>query len=157
LSDANLRLKVDAHRTGGTAQERYGYGIFCRGDGQNSFYAFSIWSNQATLAKRIPGSIDPVALGDSDPDVKSPVEGDRVKELEAVCRSTTVNGSPAVDLQFWVDNEMILQATDPDDCPKPCGPPLISGSFGLRALLGKKGDPEDKLEVTFDNFEASEG
>ena len=156
LSDANLRIRVEAHRTGGTAQERYGYGIFCRGDGQNSFYAFTIWTNQATLAKRIPGTIDPIALADPFPDVRSTVEGDSVKELEAICTSTTVNGRAAVDLQFSVDGQMILRATDPDDCRKSCGPPIHSGSFGLRTTLGARGEPEDTLEVTFDNFEVRE-
>jgi hypothetical protein len=153
---ANLRITVDAHRTGGTAQHRYGYGIFCRGDGETRFYAFNVWENQATLAKRISATTDPIALADPSPDVQSAVTGDSWKELEATCTSTTVNGEFVVDLKFSVDGEMILQATDPTDCRKPCGSPLSQGSFGLRVTLGAKGEPEDRLDVTFDNFQVRE-
>jgi hypothetical protein len=156
LTDANLTITVDAHRTGGTAQERYGYGIFCRGDGETRFYAFTVWTNQATLAKRISATTDPIALADPSRDVQSAVTGDSWKELEATCTSSTVNGEFVVDLKFSVDGETILEATDPDDCRKPCGSPIHSGSFGLRATLGAQGDPDDMLKVTFDNFEVSE-
>jgi hypothetical protein len=157
LTDADLRITVDAHRTGGTAQDRFGYGIFCRGDGVNSFYAFNVWENQATLAKRRPGFIDPIALDDPSPDVQAAVDDDSWKKLEATCTtSATVNGDPVVNLVFSVDDEVILRATDPDDCRKFCGPPLHTGSFGLRATLGRMGEPDDTLDVTFDDFEVRE-
>ena len=156
FSDENLRISVDAHRTGGTATERYAYGIFCRGDGQNNFYAFSIWTNQATLAKRTPGSIDPIALAEPNRDVRATVEGDPPKKLEATCTSRTVNGQPAVDLRFWVNDQLILEGTDPITCQTSCGPTIESGSFGLRASLGKAGADDDTLEVTFDDFAARE-
>jgi hypothetical protein len=155
-SAANLRITVDAHRSGGTAEQRYGYGIFCMGDGLNSFYVFTIGTNQATLAKRIPDTTTPVFLADPDPDVRSPFQGDSVKKLEAICTRTTVNGKSAVELQFWVDDVKILEGTDPNTCRDPCGPPLESGSFGLSATLGARGESDDTLDVTFDNFEVNQ-
>jgi hypothetical protein len=155
LTDKDLRITVDARRTGGTAQGRYGYGIFCRGDGENSFYAFNIWENQATLAKRRPGFTDPIELDNPFRGVQAAVKEDRWKKLEATCTSTTVNGADVVDLEFSVDGDTILRATDPDDC-EPCGAPLHRGSFGLRATLGRKGERDDTLDVTFDNFEVRE-
>jgi hypothetical protein len=55
-----------------------------------------------------------------------------------------------VDLQFWVDGEMILSHRDETD-------PLESGVFGLQATLGQNtGTGEDTVEVEFDNFEVLE-
>jgi hypothetical protein len=145
-SAANFRIKVDAHRTGGTSSEGYGYGVFCRADASGNLYAFTIWAKHAVISKRIDGRA-PINLGENS-DITSAVQGDTKKELQAVC--VTVEGQRAVDLQFWVNGEMILSHRDEVD-------PLESGTFGLQAALGQRaGDSTDTLEVEFDNFEVRE-
>lgn len=143
-SAADLRIGVSARRIGGSAAEKYGYGVFCRADGPDNFYAFTIWANHASIAKRVDGGYVP--LGEPNPDVSSAVHGDGNKELRAVC--TTV-GQRAVDLQFWVNDEIILSRTDRED-------PYESGTFGVQVALGRAGPTGDTLEVEFDDFAVSE-
>ena len=102
LKAENVRLTVEAHRTGGTAQDGFGYGLFCRADGldqQASLYAFTIWKNHAVIEKRVDGRI--VEKFGTDATITAEVEDDDLKELQAVC--TTSSGGGAVDLEFWVD------------------------------------------------------
>jgi hypothetical protein len=55
-----------------------------------------------------------------------------------------------VDLQFSIEDKVILRTTDKDS-------PLTSGTFGLNAGLSKgAGTPEDTLELEFNNFEVRE-
>jgi TIR domain len=146
-SAEDLRIAVDARRTGGTAQLRFGYGLFCRRDGE-SFYAFNIWNNESSVAKRGPDH-RPIPLAEDTPDVTAGFAGEDARRLEAVCTTTTVNGRPAVELRFLVDDEEILHGIDSSD-------PLLEGTFGLRATLGvETEEPESTLEVTFDDFEVS--
>jgi hypothetical protein len=153
-SDANLHITVEARATRGTAEEGWAYGIFCRRDGADSFYVFNIWKDHSTLGKRIPGKS--ILLAEENNDVTS-VKGESEKKLELVCASTTVNGKRAVELKVSVDDEMILEGTDPETCRRPCGSALESGTFGLRvALPPSKGKIGDSLDVEFDNFEVRE-
>jgi TIR domain len=155
-SDQNIRISVDAHRTGGTAEVQYGYGLFCRGNGQTSSYVFNVWTGHAGIAKRSSGEV--VNLAPLNNEIGAAITGDPVKSLEAECITRMVNGRTVVDLRFVIDDKIVLQGTDPDTCPDsvPCGPPLLGGEYGVRAALGGKGGPDDTLEVTFDNFEFRE-
>jgi hypothetical protein len=144
-SAANVRIRVDARRVGGTAQLGYGYGIFCRANGGGNLYIFAVWGRHAEIAKYIDGEF--VKLSEPAPSVHSAVQGDTRKQLEAVC--TNVNGGNAVDLQMWADGELILRETDAEN-------PIKRGTFGLQATLGPSGEIGDTLEVRFDNFEVSE-
>ena len=142
--EENVEITVKAHRVGGTATDGYGYGVFCRGDGQANLYAFTIWKNHATIEKRTTEgqAFDPP----TDARITADAEGDAEKELRAVC--TTSNGGNGVDLEFWVDGEKILDKTDLD--------PLPSGNFGLYAALGQShGNIGDWLDVQFDDFEVT--
>lgn len=153
-SAEDLHIAVDARRTGGTAQVRFGYGLFCRRDGE-SFYAFNIWNNESSVAKRGPDH-NPIPLAKDTPDVTAGFPGEDARKLEAVCTTTTVNGRSAVELRFLVNGEEILYGIDPRDCERECGDPLLEGTFGLRATLGvETEEPESTLEVTFDDFEVS--
>jgi hypothetical protein len=140
--EENVHMTVKAHRVdGGTATDGYGYGLFCRADGQANLYAFTIWANHATIEKRIEGQ-GTLNMGTNDR-FTAAAEGDTEKELQAVC-TTISEGS--VDLQFWVDNDLILRRTDDDD-------PHANGNFGLFAALGQgKGNIGDTLVVRFDDF-----
>ena len=141
LEAENVHMTVKAHRVGGSATDGYGYGLFCRADGQENLYAFTIWANHATIEKRIHGQASK-KLGTDDRVTAAP-EGDSEKELQAVCR--TISGG-AVELEFWVDNELILDPTDVDD-------PYTGGNFGLFAALGQgQGSIGDTLVVRFDDF-----
>ena len=140
LEAENVHMTVKAHRVGGSATDGYGYGLFCRADGQENLYAFTIWANHATIEKRIHGSFK--KLGTDDRATAAP-EGDSEKELQAVCR--TISGG-AVELEFWWDNQLILDPTDVDD-------PYTGGNFGLFAALGQgQGSIGDTLVVRFDDF-----
>jgi hypothetical protein len=162
-SDQNISMSVDAQRTGGTAAIQYGYGLFCRGDGQTSFYAFNVWTGHASLTKRSPAVTGPINLAALNTKIGAAVTEDPVKRLEAQCTTRTVDGRTVVDLRFIIDDKndkkdpVVLQGTDPDTCPDsiPCGPPLLGGEYGVRAALGGNGSPDDTLEVMFDNFEFS--
>lgn len=142
----NVHMTVKAHRVdGGTATDGYGYGLFCRADGQANLYAFTIWANHATIEKRIEGRGLNLRTNAT---VSAAAEGDTEKELQAVC--TTIRGGSAVDPQFWVDDDLILRKTDDVD-------PYASGNFGLFAALGQgKGNIGDTLVVRFDDFVATE-
>lgn len=143
-SDASIRINVDVRRIGGTANEGYGYGIFCRGDGPDNRYAFTMWAHHSVIDKFIDGRRVTLRTLDR---VTAAVPGDEtVKKLQALC--ATVDGG--VDLQFWIEDKLILRTTDKDS-------PLTSGTFGLHAVLGRGGgNPDDTLELEFDNFEVSE-
>lgn len=141
-SPEDVHLTVDAHRVGGTASSGYGYGLFCRADGQDTLYHFTIWAQHSIIAKRIDGQ--PTNLGTTDR-VTAATLNEADKKLEAVCR--TIQQRRAVRLEFWVDDKMILSATDDDS-------PITSrGTFGMHvALVPGGGNIGDTLEVEFDNF-----
>jgi hypothetical protein len=153
-SDADRQIiTVKAHKTGVDAEVGYGYGMFCRGDGETRFYAFTIWRDSTTLVKNISGNSIPLA--EANHQVKSAVEYESWKELTFDCE--TMNGGSAVELRVELAGQLILSGVDPDTCEEdPCGDLLVGGSFGLRAILAKKGEPDDELEVTFDNFAVDE-
>jgi hypothetical protein len=138
----NVRITAKVDRVDGTADDGYGYGLFCRADGQDNLYAFTIWKNHAVIEKRVGGRI--VSNLGTDADVTAEAEGDIDKELQAVC--TTSSGGNGVDLEFWVDGERVIgPRTDPN--------PLASGNFGLFVALGQdKGNIGDTFQVQFDDF-----
>jgi hypothetical protein len=146
----DVRIKVDARMIASTATYSRAYGIFCKGEGSETLYAFSVWKDSATIAKRSNGSWEP--LSDPDPNVTSQ-PGEQWKELEAVCRSTTQDGENAVELEFRVNETTIMTATDPS--PGDVGTPLLSGRYGLQATFGGTGNSGQTIEVEFDNFEVS--
>jgi hypothetical protein len=143
-SDASIRINVDVRRIGGTANEGYGYGIFCRADGPDNRYAFTMWARHSVIDKIMDGRRVTLRTLDR---VTAAVPGDdTVKKLQAVC----ANVDGGVDLQFWTEDKLILRTTDKDS-------PLTSGTFGLHAELGKGGgNPQDTLELEFNNFEVNE-
>jgi hypothetical protein len=143
-SDASIRISVDVRRIGGTANEGYGYGIFCRADGPDNRYAFTMWARHSVIDKFIDGRRVTLRTIDR---VTAAVPGDdTVKKLQAVC----ANVDGGVDLQFSIDDKLILRTTDKDS-------PFTSGTFGLHASLGMGGgNPGDTLELEFDNFEVRE-
>ena len=143
-SDASIRINVDVRRIGGTANEGYGYGIFCRADGPDNRYAFTMWARHSVIDKIMDGRRVTLRTLDR---VTAAVPGDdSVKKLQAVC----ANVDGGVDLQFSIEDKLILRATDKDS-------PLTSGTFGLHAGLGKGGEnPQDTLELEFDDFEVNE-
>jgi len=149
-SSGDVRITVTAHRTGGTARVGFGYGIFCKGDGPDNLYAFNIWRSDVSLSKRVDGHMD--NLLPSNRDVRAAIEDDPEKDLEAVCASTSVEGKRAVLLQFLVDGEVILQATDVEN-------PLEGDAYGLRVNLRPplvpEASTEDTLVATFDDFGVS--
>jgi hypothetical protein len=142
-SDSSIRINVDVRRIGGAANEGYGYGIFCRANPPGN-YAFTMWAHHSVIEKRIDGRR--VTLS-TDGRVTAAVPGDdTVKKLQAVC----ANIDGGVDLQFWIEDKLILRTTDKDS-------PFRSGTFGLHAGLGRgAGNPEDTLELEFNNFEVRE-
>jgi hypothetical protein len=142
-SGENIRVHVEAHRVGGTATTGFGYGLFCRGEGQANLYRFTVWANHAVIEERRGGRSRILA---TDAEVTAEAEGDSVKELQAVC--TTVDGGNAVELLFHLGNEIPpLKATDTSD-------PYLSGLAGLHVALPQGGGSiGDTLEVEFDNFE----
>jgi hypothetical protein len=136
----NVRITVDAQRVEGNATEGYGYGVFCRSDGQGNLYAFTIWANHSTITKRSDGEGEDLR---TNPDVSGAAEGNEESKLQAVC--TTIDGGSAVYLQFLVDGREIMHFTDPDPYP--------AGHFGLDARLSlARGNPGDTLEISFDDF-----
>jgi hypothetical protein len=140
----DVDLTVDAHPFGGTARSSYGYGLFCRADGWDTLYHFTIWAQHSVIAKSIDGQR--TNLGTTS-QVTAATLNDADKRLEAVCR--TIQRGRAVRLEFWVDDKMILAATDKDS------PLTSSGTFGMHvALLPGGGNIGDRLEVEFDNFKA---
>jgi hypothetical protein len=142
-SREDILVTVDAHRVGGTATSGFGYGLFCRSEGQANLYRFTIWASHTVIEKRRGGRSDILA---TDAGVTAKVEGDPVRELQATCR--TVDGGRAVELSFRVGDEIPpLEATDPDN-------PYTRGLAGLHVVLPERGDSiGDTLEVDFDNFE----
>jgi hypothetical protein len=137
----DVRLTVDAHRVGGTASSGYGYGIFCRADGWDTLYHFTIWAQHSVIEKRIDGQPTNLATTDR----VTAARDDADKTLEAVCR--TIKRGRAVSLEFRVD-DILLSATDKDS------PITSSGTFGMHVALPGGGNAGDTLTVEFDNFKA---
>jgi hypothetical protein len=140
----NVRINVEAQTIGGSATAGFGYGIFCRADGRDNLYLFTVWAGHARIEKVLGGTFH--NLSNPADDVTTSVEGDTVKELQAVCAN--VPGKSAVELELWVDGALKLERTDYDD-------PLEEGDYGLYAVLGAKADLGATLEVEFDNFAVS--
>lgn len=138
----DVHLTVDAHRVEGTANSGYGYGLFCRADGRDNLYRFTIWAQHSVIEKRIDGQS--TNLGTSNR-FTAP-QDDARKRLDAVCR--TIRGGRAVRLELRVNDEVILSPTD-DDSPHTSG-----GGFGMHVALGGGGNIGDTVEVEFDNFKA---
>jgi hypothetical protein len=146
-----VRIKVDARMTGGgTAIFGRAYGIFCRGQGSETLYAFSVWKNGAEIGKNSSGLYE--RLSKVDQSVTSQA-GEQFKRLEAVCRTTSQGNRDSVELEFWVDEKKILTATDPSD--EGVGNPLLDGRYGLQLTFGSTGDAGETFEAEFDNFEIS--
>jgi hypothetical protein len=137
----DVRITVKARLVDGTADEGYGYGLFCRADGQANLYAFTVWKNHAVIEKRVGGHI--VENFGTSAKVTAETEDDAYRDLQAVC--TTSSGGNAVDLEFLVDGETILGPRTDDD-------PLPSGNLGLFVALGRRGNIGDTLGVQFDDF-----
>jgi hypothetical protein len=144
-SPGNLRITVDAQRTGGTARVGFGYGVFCKRDSANNRYAFVVWHTMATVEKRFDGRSETLGTFAG---VKSLSHEEPSKELQAVCESTQTSAN----LQFWVDGTMIIDATDPNS-------PLEGQGYGLQVDLRASDAPQahtgDTLEVRFDDFQVS--
>lgn len=139
----DVHLTVDAHRVGGTASSGYGYGLFCRADGWNTLYHFTIWAQHSVIEKRIDGQ--PTNLGTTNK-VTAATRDDANKTLGVVCR--TVQRGRAVQLEFWVDDTIILSDTDDTS------PITSSGTFGMHVALPGGGNTGDTLVVEFDDFKA---
>jgi TIR domain len=138
---SDLDLKVDARRTGGSATTGFGYGLFCRADGPDNLYAFVIWRLHAKIEKRTDGNYTYLAR---DPTIQAQAPVDpQARTLEATCVD---RGDGAVELSFWVDGKLVERSTDTED-------PHTDGSAGVMSMLNRTaGDPDDTLEVEFDNF-----
>jgi len=149
-SSAGLRIQVDARLVDDTATYARGYGVFCRGDGSQDLYVFSVWKGGAEIGKFTNGSYE--VLSPSNADVSSQ-PGEASKRLEAVCRTTTESGSPVVELEFRVNSDQVATATDPQDGSG--GTPLLNGGYGLQAIFGPKAPSAATIDVEFDNFEVS--
>jgi tetratricopeptide (TPR) repeat protein len=137
----DVRIKVEAQTIRGSATAGYGYGIFCRADGRDNLYLFTVWASHARIEKVFGGTFH--NLSDSAPDVTTSVEGDEVKELQAVCAN--VPGKSAVELELWVDGDPKLECTDYEN-------PLEEGDYGLYTVLGRNAESGSTLEVEFENF-----
>jgi TIR domain len=151
-SSDDVRIKVDARMTSGTAIFGRAYGIFCRRHGSETLYAFDIWKNGAQIAKKSNGSYERISKVDSS---VTSQPGEEYRELEAVCRSMTQGGDNSVELEFWVNGTKILTATDPS--PDEVEAPLLSGRYGVQATFGEAGvgATGETIEVEFDNFEVT--
>jgi hypothetical protein len=144
-SPGNLRITVDAQRTGGTARVGFGYGVFCKRDSANNRYAFVVWHTMAAIEKRFDGRSETLGTFAG---VRSLTQEEPSRELQAVCESTQTSAN----LQFWVDGRMIIDATDSNS-------PLEGQGYGLQVDLrtsdAPQAHPDDKLEVRFDDFQVS--
>jgi tetratricopeptide (TPR) repeat protein len=137
----NVRISVEAQTIGGSATAGYGYGIFCKAEDLDNLYLFTVWADHARIEKVLGGQF--YDLSDPADDVTTSVEGDEVKELQAVCAN--VPGKSAVELELWVDGNRKLECTDYEN-------PLEEGDYGLYTVLGRKAASESTLEVEFKNF-----
>jgi hypothetical protein len=151
-SSDDVRIKVDARMTGGTASFGRAYGIFCRGSGSETLYAFSIWKSGPEIGKNTSGQYEPIKKSDSS---VTSQPGEPYKQLEAVCRTSTQGDGNSAELEFWVDGKMILKAKDPSDDAG--GNALLDGRYGLQTTFGPTGSAGETLEVEFKNFEVSPG
>jgi hypothetical protein len=139
-SSTNVRIEADGRPVGTTPDEGYGYGVFCRADeSQMSFYAFTIWARTAAIGKVDRGSYSHL---EHTPDIGATGQRDSMR-LKAVC--STVEDEGAVDLQFFVDDKMILSTKDGD------GSAYESGTFGLFTTLGGNAIGH-QFDVEFDDF-----
>ena len=149
-SSEDVRIKVDARMTGGTASFGRAYGIYCRGSGSETLYAFTVWKNGAEIGKNTNGQYERISEVDSG---VTSQPGEPYKQLEAVCRTSTQGDRTSAKLDFWVDGTKILTATDPSD--QGVGNALLDGRYGLQTTFGPTGSAGETLEVEFDNFEVS--
>jgi hypothetical protein len=144
-SPGNLRITVDAQPIGGSARIGFGYGAFCKRDSANNRYAFVVWHTMATVERRFDGRSETLGTFAG---VKSLSQGEPSKKLQAVCESTQTS----VNLQFWVDDTMIIEKTDPNN-------PLEGDGYGLEVDLRTSDAPQahtgDTLAVRFDDFQVS--
>jgi hypothetical protein len=147
-SSADLRIEVDARMVVDTAELARGYGVFCRGEGSQDLYAFSIWKSGAEIGKFTHGSYE--RLAPSEPSVSSQL-GETTKHLKAVCRTTTQGGNPTADLEFWVDRHKITRVKDPQEASGAA--PFLKGRYGLLTIFGPSAPSNKKLGVEFDDFE----
>ena len=102
-------MTVKAHRVeGGSATDGYGYGLFCRADGQENLYAFTIWANHATIEKRIHGQAfqEP---GVPMTEVTAAPEGDSEKELQAVCRTNQRRALLGSSNSGWITSSFLVR------------------------------------------------
>jgi hypothetical protein len=150
-SSADLRIEVDARMVDDSAKQGRGYGLFCRGEGSQDLYAFSIWKNGAEIGKFTDGSYE--RLSSSEKSVSSRLR-QASKRLEAVCRTTTQGGHPAVDLEFLVDSKPVAAVTDPKE-EESGATAFLNGRYGLLAIFGPNAPFGKPIDVEFDDFEVS--
>jgi TIR domain len=143
----DLRLEVDARRSGGDATEGWGYGLFCRASGPDNLYAFVIRTLHTRIEKRTNGEYSYPLVANTET-IRSQAPADpESRTLRATCVD---NGDGGVELSLWVDGALVGTWTDTDN-------PHREGSFGLLAALNKKdGEVGDTLEVEFDDFSVSD-
>jgi hypothetical protein len=146
-SSSDLRIAVHARMVEGAAYAR-AYGLYCRGDGAQDLYAFTVWKNGAEIGKFTNGSYE--RLSPPDASVSSQ-PGEAPKRLEAICSTTTENGRPVVALEFWVDDARIAATDSTEDGSD--ATPLASGRYGLQATFGPQAPAGAKIDVEFDDFE----
>jgi hypothetical protein len=133
---SSLSIEVEGEKLAGGSHETNGYGIFCRGEGEESDYAFILGRREVTIGKTAGGDfnvLDTARTPAADPNARN--------ELGAVCKN--VQGNEAVHLEFSVNGEVVAAATDTDD-------PLLSGTIGLFVYT------VETQEVEFDNFVVTE-
>lgn len=133
---ASLSIEVEAEKLGGGSHAANGHGIFCRGEGEESDYAFILGRREVTIGKTAGGDfnvLDTARTPAVDPNARN--------ELGAVCKNVQEN--EAVHLEFSVNGEVVAAATDSND-------PLLSGTVGLFVYT------VETQEVEFDNFVVTE-
>jgi hypothetical protein len=132
----SVGIEVEAEKLAGGSHETNGHGIFCRGEGEESDYAFILGRREVTIGKTAGGDfnvLDTARTPAVDPNARN--------ELGAVCKN--VQGNEAVHLEFSVNGEVVAAATDDND-------PLLSGTLGLFVYT------VETQEVEFDNFVVTE-
>jgi hypothetical protein len=136
----NIRIDVEARRIGGSDADA-GYGIACRADVNGNAYTFTLSAtgNYVSIAKFLDGDWSPMDDGQT-----SGV--DENASLRAVC--TGGEGQQTVHLEFFVDGELVAEATDPKN-------PLATGSVGLLVATGEA--TKHPIEAEFDDFVVTRG
>jgi hypothetical protein len=132
----SVSVEVEAEKLAGGSHAANGYGIFCRGEGEESDYAFILGRREVTIGKTAGGDfnmLDTARTPAVDPNARN--------ELGAVCKN--VQGNEAVHLEFSVNGEVVAAATDDSD-------PLLSGTVGLFVYT------VETQEIEFDNFVVTE-